>query len=479
MLRAAIAGLLLLVAVSAQAQTITALCSSSAKNQDGNNPSVTAFVITMCDRTAGDVYFAELTMANSAIVLNAPTGWIQIGSPTSNRSYIYYHVAGAGEPTTYTWTLQGLANTSGGMIALSGVNNINPIDVFAQQSTTATTCTVPAVTTTKNNDFLIASCGLYTSVVSIGAWSGGLISDWATPLVGGVNYGSAAAHIAGPAIAGVTSSYTLALGGSVLSDGWLVAFAPATPSVSIVQKQQVSNNCSGTVGSTTPMPAITVAGGDLLVLSCNSSWGSVSGTATISTVTDNQSNYWNRVINLDKSSVGPYNADPEIWYETNARPGSTTVTVTQGGTATGFTLDCNLSEYSGFTTGFFVDKTASNFAAAGIGTPGIVGPTGITLSSNEVAITAYGSGSGLGSALSALGGTVGTWTKLTTGGCGLSGNNLLPVAGSVGTSVTFTGADSFAAVVAVFANTPPSAGGASGGGAGTIMGDPIGGIRYH
>ena len=230
----------------------------------------------------------------------------------------------------------------------------------------------------------------------------------------------------------------------------------------VVFKQQTSNNCSGTVGATTPMPLITVVAGDLLVLSCNSSWATSVGTTTIGSVTDNQRNAWIKAINLDKSGVAPYNADPEIWYENIANGGSTTVTVTQVG-STGFTLDCNLSEYGGgASANFFVDRTASNFAAAGIGTPGTVGPTGITVAANEVAITAYGSSSGLENVLSALAGTVGSWTKLTTGGCGLSGNNVTSTIGSLGTSVTFTGADNFAGVVAVFAKSAASS--ASGGG---------------
>jgi hypothetical protein len=99
-----------------------------------NTAAVNTIVINKPVGTAPeDVLVASIAL--NGTTPTAPSGWVQIAAPVANngnpRLYAYYRVAGAGEPTTYTWTLSAAVANSGGIARYSGVNNTTPLDAAA------------------------------------------------------------------------------------------------------------------------------------------------------------------------------------------------------------------------------------------------------------------------------------------------------------------------------------------------------------
>ena len=62
--------------------------------------------------------------------------------------YVDDHVAGGGEPSSYTWTLGGKSGAAGAMLAYSGADTTDPIAAHSGQAATTkgTTITAPSVT---------------------------------------------------------------------------------------------------------------------------------------------------------------------------------------------------------------------------------------------------------------------------------------------------------------------------------------------
>jgi len=111
---------------------------------------------------AGDVMIAAVTSTPSTIAITPPSGWILIQSqqqPAATSSVLstYYHVAGATEPTSYTWILtNGHAGAVGGIVTYSGVDNAAPIDASAKAATiSARTHAAPNVLTNYTADMLV------------------------------------------------------------------------------------------------------------------------------------------------------------------------------------------------------------------------------------------------------------------------------------------------------------------------------------
>ena len=104
---------------------------------------------------------------NTAPAITPPAGWTLIRSDTalgSGNAIIqsaYYHVAGASEPASYTWTLASSHAASGGMLAYSGVSTSNPIDVSGgQTASSSANLTAPSVVTTVANAMLVGLYGM-------------------------------------------------------------------------------------------------------------------------------------------------------------------------------------------------------------------------------------------------------------------------------------------------------------------------------
>jgi hypothetical protein len=114
--------------------------------------------------TAGDLLLAALEVDEDPMTITAPAGWTLLldtlaGPATSSafHAVVYYKVAGASEPASYTWTVPSGAYTDIAVLAYSGVSTTNPIDVAAgRDAGVVATATTPSLTTTAPNDLLVA-----------------------------------------------------------------------------------------------------------------------------------------------------------------------------------------------------------------------------------------------------------------------------------------------------------------------------------
>ncbi len=131
----------------------------------------TSHVIGMPASSTGQVCVAQLALNGSAISA-VPTGWKQIPTATSSdnpRVFAYYHVVGATEPASYSWTSASSITSGGGISCYSGVNNTSPLAATATSAwgASATSGTVGAVTTAVPNAMLIGGVAINSSSTSI------------------------------------------------------------------------------------------------------------------------------------------------------------------------------------------------------------------------------------------------------------------------------------------------------------------------
>ena len=72
---------------------------------------------------------------------------------------VYWRVAGAAEPASYTWSWTGARVVAGGIAAYRGVEATSPIDAWGARSTSNATINLPNITTNSLNTMLVALLG--------------------------------------------------------------------------------------------------------------------------------------------------------------------------------------------------------------------------------------------------------------------------------------------------------------------------------
>jgi len=174
--------------------------------------------------SAGDVLVACLALNGGGVAASgAPLGWVTIATvpgSTNPRVFGYYHVAGASEPATYSWTLSSSVKNAGGIARYSGVDPIQPLDGGPSTGAAAsgTSAVLPGVTTSAPNAMLVGCVGINSS--STGALitsPSGMAQAWD---IGGKRQ-ELADGIVGPA--GATGTRTWTMSQSRAWAGWLVA----------------------------------------------------------------------------------------------------------------------------------------------------------------------------------------------------------------------------------------------------------------
>src|SRR5438876_4251495 len=125
----------------------------------------------------GNVMIANIYVAPSGATptITAPAGWTLIRKSVPDPAFysayvqaVYYKVA-AGEGASYTWSVTNNGATAGGIVAYSGVDTTNPIDVEnavfvpGPNNTVNTSFPTPSVVTTVANDMLVASFALWNT----------------------------------------------------------------------------------------------------------------------------------------------------------------------------------------------------------------------------------------------------------------------------------------------------------------------------
>ena len=85
---------------------------------------------------AGDVLVTAITAYWNPTMASVPAGWtpmvnalsISSSATAGARAFAYYHVVGAADPASYSWTLSSAAKWGAGITAYRGVNNTTPLD---------------------------------------------------------------------------------------------------------------------------------------------------------------------------------------------------------------------------------------------------------------------------------------------------------------------------------------------------------------
>ncbi|HXG02422.1 MAG TPA: PQQ-binding-like beta-propeller repeat protein [Candidatus Binatia bacterium] len=110
----------------------------------------------------GDLMVAVIAVVPSSVTVTAPGGWSLVNRQTntngnSNALAVYYKVASAAEPASYTWTFSPNNGNAGGIMTFSGVDNASPIHAAAGQLTTSasTSIAAPSVTTTVADTMIV------------------------------------------------------------------------------------------------------------------------------------------------------------------------------------------------------------------------------------------------------------------------------------------------------------------------------------
>ena len=114
-----------------------------------------------------DVMLAHIaTYSDQDVTITPPSGWtlVRSTSATYHRSWTYYKVAGASEPTSYTFTASATAYLNGAIRSYSGANTTSPINASNAQATpSGTSHSTPSITTTVNNTMITTFFGVMSN----------------------------------------------------------------------------------------------------------------------------------------------------------------------------------------------------------------------------------------------------------------------------------------------------------------------------
>ncbi|HEY8701122.1 MAG TPA: PKD domain-containing protein [Arthrobacter sp.] len=184
---------------------------------------------------AGDVLVASITGDLNPNMASVPVGWTPIvnglginsSSTSGARVFVYYHVVGASDPASYTWTLSTAVKWGGGITGYRGVNNTTPLDTSVATAVdatyNATSITAPSVTTASNGAMLIGGVGCDCASPVISSAPSGWTQRWQA--AGGqiAELADRAQTLAGAA---GTATWTLSAARAVVA--WQTALKPAS-----------------------------------------------------------------------------------------------------------------------------------------------------------------------------------------------------------------------------------------------------------
>jgi hypothetical protein len=141
---------------------MTVLASRGTPTTYDSSGSTSATLNKVSGTLEGDLNFCILTRASAtAAPTTVPTGWVQVASNTVLgylNERVYYKVAGASEPTSYTWQWAASAKTKGTLFAYYGqYDATGPIDTFSNTiyTTLNTTLRGASVTTSEDDTTLL------------------------------------------------------------------------------------------------------------------------------------------------------------------------------------------------------------------------------------------------------------------------------------------------------------------------------------
>ncbi len=114
---------------------------------------------------AGDLLLAQMTVYDANASIAAPGGWQKVRTDTLLNALtqsIYYKIATASEPASYTWEYSsskernGKTEAAGGIVVYGGVDSVQPISAHSGQASSGTNLiTAPSITTTAVNEMVV------------------------------------------------------------------------------------------------------------------------------------------------------------------------------------------------------------------------------------------------------------------------------------------------------------------------------------
>lgn len=137
----------------------------------GNRPSGTV---------QDDLLITHICINDAAFsVSTPPSGWNVVEGPVDSldgdcRGYVYYKVAGASEPSTYTWTMStGSASGAIHTVRYIGVDTSAPINISDSVGTAASTVnhTSPSITPSVDGCLIVGFCHVDKSGTQTPYWT--------------------------------------------------------------------------------------------------------------------------------------------------------------------------------------------------------------------------------------------------------------------------------------------------------------------
>lgn len=178
---------------------------------------------------AGDLMLAQIAVrGGSGVTITPPIGWtaILVGTHgTDLRQGLYYRIASAAEPGSYTFAFSSSQRSTGAIVAYRGVDGAAAIHASSTRSNASSTAVSADAVTTSTSDTLIV--GLFSSAtVTSFAPPAGMTERYDAASAAGPNgVAIAAAEVLQPA-AGSSGSRTATAGHASVNIGALVALKP-------------------------------------------------------------------------------------------------------------------------------------------------------------------------------------------------------------------------------------------------------------
>ncbi|MBO9534339.1 MAG: hypothetical protein J7513_15305, partial [Solirubrobacteraceae bacterium] len=222
-----------------------------------------------------------------------PSGWTEIAGVSDNDAKLYYRVAGASEPGSYTFAsvLGVTATMVGSIVAYSGVDPADPIASSAKSTGSGASVTLPAGTATRNGSVV------YTNITSAATTTStfGALTDACDQAGGGVTVANAWSAISAGPVSGLTASLssstswiaqTLVLQpASLCATGGLTLTAPSSISFGATVLDGTNKTATGSGTFAVSDMTDTAAGWNLTGTSTQFTNGAVTLPANATTIT--------------------------------------------------------------------------------------------------------------------------------------------------------------------------------------------------
>jgi hypothetical protein len=248
----AIAGLLFPLFAAQARATIYFRSAETAQTGSG----ATSIVVTRpAGVVSGDVMIASIDAEGSGS-FTVPTGWSSTGlfSGTSffGFSGVYFHVAGSGEPASYSWGLGTARKATGNIVSYVGVENSSPIEVTATTAgnSVGTSDSAASITTTVNNTRVLIDFGADDSAGSFTITPPALTSKRASVFTSGT----------GSVLGSQTQDFTQATAGATGTKTFTASASNPWGAITIALKPGTGLLGFDVPPSTPALPAVTLNG---------------------------------------------------------------------------------------------------------------------------------------------------------------------------------------------------------------------------